>query len=83
MREIATAKRVSVSLVALAWLLSKPYVTSVIIGAKTMEQLDDNLGATEVTLDESELAKLNEVSALAPEYPAWMIERQGADRMPR
>jgi len=83
MREIATAKRVSVPRVALAWLLSKPYVTSVIVGAKNIEQLDDNLGATEVTLDESELAKLNEVSALAPEYPAWMIERQGAERMPR
>jgi aryl-alcohol dehydrogenase-like predicted oxidoreductase len=83
MRDIATAKRVSVPRVALAWLLTKPYVTSVIIGAKTMEQLDDNLGAVEVTLDESELTKLNEVSALTPEYPAWMIERQNAERMPR
>ena len=83
MREIAGRKHVSVPRVALAWLLSKPYVTSVIIGAKSMEQLDDNLGAIEVSLDESELTKLNEVSALAPEYPAWMIERMGAERMPR
>ena len=83
MRDIAERKHVSVPRIALAWLLSKSHVTSVIIGAKSLEQLDDNLGATEVTLDESELLQLDEVSALTPEYPGWMIERQNSERAPR
>ena len=83
MRDIAQKKGVSVPRVALAWLLSHDFVTSIIIGAKTPEQLDDNLGATEVKLDERELLLLNEVSALNPEYPGWMIERQNAERTPR
>jgi aryl-alcohol dehydrogenase-like predicted oxidoreductase len=48
MREIGEAHGVSVARVALAWLLAKPFVTSVIIGAKTMEQLDDNLAAADL-----------------------------------
>ena len=83
MRDIATRKGVSVARIALAWLLAKPYVTTVIIGAKTPEQLDDNLGASEVTLDDGELLLLDEISAMTPEYPAWMIERQGAERIPK
>ena len=83
MREIAARKGMSVPRVALAWLLSHGFVTTVIVGAKTPEQLDDNLGASEVTLDEAELLLLNETSALAPEYPGWMIERQSTERTPR
>ena len=83
MRDIAQRKGVSVPRIALAWLLAHDFVTTVIIGAKNPEQLDDNLGATEVNLDEGELMLLNEVSALTPEYPGWMIERQGAERTPR
>jgi len=81
MREIAKNHRVSVARIALAWLLHRPFVTSVIIGAKDVEQLDDNLAATEVSLSADELAKLDRVSALPPEYPGWMIERQGAERV--
>jgi aryl-alcohol dehydrogenase-like predicted oxidoreductase len=55
-------------------------VTSVIIGAKTPDQLTDNLAAAEVKLSAGELATLEAVSALKPEYPGWMLERQGADR---
>ncbi len=80
MAEIAAAKDVSVAQIALAWLLHQPVVTSVIIGTKNTAQLDDNLKAIEVRLNSEELTKLDEVSKLAPEYPAWMIERQGADR---
>ena len=80
MQEIALAKKVSVAQIALAWLLHQPVVTSVIIGAKRTEQLGDNLKATEVNLTSDELARLNEISKLSPEYPAWMLERQGADR---
>jgi len=83
MREIATKKGISVSRIALAWLLAHDTVTTVIIGAKSLEQLDDNLSAIDVTLDESELKRLDEVSALTPEYPGWMLERQSAERVAR
>jgi aryl-alcohol dehydrogenase-like predicted oxidoreductase len=81
MREIAKNHRVSVARIAIAWLLHRPFVTSVIVGARNVEQLDDNLAATEVALSADELAKLDQVSALPPEYPGWMIERQGAERV--
>jgi aryl-alcohol dehydrogenase-like predicted oxidoreductase len=80
MRPIAEQRGVSVAQVALAWLLHQPAVTSVIIGAKKQEQLEDNLKAIDLKLDTSELEKLNEVSRLPPEYPGWMLERQGAER---
>jgi aryl-alcohol dehydrogenase-like predicted oxidoreductase len=80
MRTIAEAKKVSVAQVALAWLLHQPVVTSVIIGAKRVDQLDDNIAATAVKLSGEELAQLDKVSALPPEYPGWMLERQGGAR---
>ena len=82
MREIGLAHGVSVARVALAWLLAKPQVTSVIIGAKTTAQLDDNLAAVELVLLPEEMAKLDEVSALPAEYPGWMLGRQSASRVP-
>ena len=81
MREVATAHAVSVAQVALAWLLHQPAVTSVIIGAKRLKQLDDNLGSVDLTLTDAELERLNTVSALSPEYPGWMQILQ-ADRAP-
>jgi len=83
MGSIADRKKVSVARVALSWLLAQPHVSSVIIGAKNIDQLEDNLGATSNLLEESDLKRLDAASALTPEYPAWMIERQGADRVPR
>jgi aryl-alcohol dehydrogenase-like predicted oxidoreductase len=80
MREIAKAHRASVAGVAIAWLLQRPFVTTVIIGAKNNEQLDDNLAATEIKLTGDDLERLDRVSALPPEYPGWMIERMGANR---
>jgi aryl-alcohol dehydrogenase-like predicted oxidoreductase len=82
MRPIAEAHAVSVARIALAWLLHRKVVTSVIIGAKNVEQLDDNLAATEVALTAEELATLDRVSALPAEYPGWMIELQGKGRPP-
>jgi len=82
MRPIAQEHGVSVARVALAWLLHQPGVTSVIIGAKTHEQLTDNVGATELQLSESDLQTLSNVSKLPPEYPGWMFERQNRDRLP-
>ncbi|SHF27069.1 Predicted oxidoreductase [Kaistia soli DSM 19436] len=80
MREIATAHGVSVAQVALAYLLKKPFVTSVIIGAKTVAQLDDNLAAVAVALTDDDMTRLDAVSALPHEYPGWMLERQSENR---
>jgi aryl-alcohol dehydrogenase-like predicted oxidoreductase len=80
MEKIAADKNVSVAQIALAWLLHQRAVSAVIIGAKKPAQLEDNLNSVEVELTQDELAKLDEVSKLTPEYPGWMLERQGADR---
>ena len=77
---ISEQKGVTVAQIALAWLLHQPVVTSIIVGAKKQEQLLDNLKAIEINLTVDELSALNEVSKLNPEYPVWMIERQGGDR---
>jgi aryl-alcohol dehydrogenase-like predicted oxidoreductase len=83
MRQIGEAHSVSVARVALAWLLHKPAVMSVIIGAKTLEQLDDNLAAVGLTLTAEEMARLDEASQLPSEYPGWMFARQGGTRRPK
>ena len=81
MAPIAKARGCSPARVAIAWLLAKPVVTSVIIGAKRLEQLQDNLAAVELTLTQGEIRQLDEVSALPPEYPGWVLPFQGADRL--
>lgn len=80
MRPIAHRHQVSVAQVALAWLLGRPQVTTVIVGAKTPEQLADNLGASRLTLTSEDLQSLDEASRLPPEYPGWMLERQASYR---
>jgi len=80
MRPMAERRDVSVAQIALAWLLAQPAVSTVIVGAKTVEQLNDNIAATKVTLDSAELAALEEVSRLPSEYPAWMLDLQGKYR---
>lgn len=79
-RPIAAAHDASVARVALAWLLHQPAVTSVIIGAKTREQLADNLAAADLTLSAEELKALDDASRLPAEYPGWMLERMSTDR---
>ncbi len=80
---IAKAHNVSVARVALAWLLHQPHVTTLIIGAKTPEQLEDNLAAPSLKLTPEQLAALDVASALPPEYPGWMVTRQNEDRIPK
>jgi aryl-alcohol dehydrogenase-like predicted oxidoreductase len=80
---IAKAHGTSVARVALAWLLHQPYVTTLIIGAKTPEQLEDNLAAPSLKLTPEQLATLNTASTLPLEYPGWMIARQNDDRVPK
>jgi aryl-alcohol dehydrogenase-like predicted oxidoreductase len=68
--EIASAHGVSMAQVALAWTAARPAVTSVILGARTTEQLADNLGAADLILSADEMARLNEVSMPQPsDYP--------------
>lgn len=71
MREIGRAHAATVAQIALAWLLAKPFVTSVILGATKMSQLEDNLQAMEVQLLDSEIAALDEMTTPAVQYPAW------------
>ncbi|GAB5493308.1 MAG: aldo/keto reductase [Phototrophicaceae bacterium] len=82
MREIATEHGVSIPQIALAWLLHQPVVSSVIIGAKRMEQLEDNLQSIHVQLSDEQLARLNDISQLPSEYPQWMLSRQSGGRIP-
>jgi aryl-alcohol dehydrogenase-like predicted oxidoreductase len=80
MRPMALARKISVAQVALAWLLAKSFVTTVIIGAKSMDQLRDNIDSTRVRLDDAEIKQLDEISALPVEYPGWMLAFQGQAR---
>jgi aryl-alcohol dehydrogenase-like predicted oxidoreductase len=80
MRGIAAKHGVSVAAIALAWLLREPRVSSVIIGAKTMAQLADNVAATRVELTPDDAAALDAVSRLPPEYPGWMLAMQSQYR---
>lgn len=82
MDKIAEARGVSVARIALAWMLRKPAVTSIIIGAKRQEQLLDNIAATKLALTDEEMKTLDAVSELSSEYPAWMVERQMSGRLP-
>jgi len=73
---------VSVACVGLTWVRQKPFITSTIIGATTMEQLNDNLESVNFSLSAEEMAKLDEVSAERTQYPYWMISRNNATRIP-
>jgi aryl-alcohol dehydrogenase-like predicted oxidoreductase len=81
LEEISKAHNATVAQVALAWVRSQPGITSTIIGAKNIQQLNDNIHSTEITLSEDDLKKLDTISALPKEYPGWMLERQKGDRV--
>ena len=80
MRPIAHKHQVSVAQIALAWVLSNKAVSTIIIGARTLEQLQDNINASQLNLDADDLAALAAVSALPIEYPQWMLGLQGQYR---
>ena len=82
LRPMAEAKGSTVAALALAWLLHQPVVSTVIIGAKKMNQLEDNLTAVDVKFTPDELQELADVSQLAPEYPGWMLDFTSGDRQP-
>ena len=78
MKPLAERRNVSVAQIALSWLLHRKVVSSVIVGAKTLAQLDDNIAATQVDLTVEEIDALDAVSTLPREYPGWMFETQGS-----
>ncbi len=78
--EISKQHNTSVAGVALAWVRMQAGITSTIIGAKTLEQLNDNIASTNIKLTADDLKKLDDISALKKEYPGWMVERQNSDR---
>ncbi len=78
---IAQAHDCTPARIALAWLLTRPFVTSIVLGAKRLDQLQDNIAALDVHLTEDEIKKLDEVSALPQEYPGWMLNVQSVGRM--
>ena len=81
MKPIAEAHGMSEARISLAWLLTKEVVTSIIIGAKRLDQLDDNIAAVDVQLTADEIKTLDAVSELPKEYPGWMLATQGANRL--
>ena len=80
MEGVAAKQGISMATLALAWLLHQRAVTSVILGAKRLDHLEEHLRATEVTLSADDLKTLDAASALAPEYPGWMLQTSGAAR---
>ena len=83
MQEIASGYNVSVARIALAWMLRKKGITSIIIGAKNENQLRENIASTTLSLTADEMSRLDAVSELSKEYPGWMVERQADGRLPK
>jgi aryl-alcohol dehydrogenase-like predicted oxidoreductase len=83
LRAIASHHHVSAARVALAWVLAQPAVTSVIVGARRVEQLTDNLAAVDLELTPEDLSRLDEVSRLPPSYPAWVQAYGAGSRRPQ
>lgn len=81
--EIAQEHGATIAQTAMNWLLRKPGVTSVIVGARTEEQLRDNLNAANWELAEEEVRRLNEISATPPIYPYWHQRRFNSERVPQ
>ena len=80
--QIAKTRNVSIAQIALAWLLAQSGVTSIIIGANKMSQLEDNLKAADLELSPAEIEQLSQTTLPKTLYPQWMIERQNAARVP-
>lgn len=81
LKVVADRHNSSIAQVALAWQLHQSFVTSVIIGARNLEQLEDNLKSESLVLSAKDLNELDSVSRLSVEYPLWM-ESLNADRIP-
>ena len=80
LREIGAHHGATVAQVALAWLLTRPFVSSVLVGASRMEQLDDNLGAARVKLEPDEVRAVDELTTPAAVYPGWFNPKVSDDK---
>jgi aryl-alcohol dehydrogenase-like predicted oxidoreductase len=80
MKEIGKQYKATPAQVALAWVRQQPGITSTIIGAKTVEQVNANIQSTDVVLTADDLKKIDAVSPLPAQYPGWMVKRQGSAR---
>ena len=78
--QVAKEHKVSAAEIALAWIRQRPGVTSTIIGARRMEQLKENIHSVDIQFSAEQLKRIDEVSALKPEYPEWMTVYQGGNR---
>jgi aryl-alcohol dehydrogenase-like predicted oxidoreductase len=81
LKKIGKARGVSAAQVALAWLLGRPAVTSLVIGARTEKQLADNLAAAELELTADEVARLEKVSRPPLSYPHWHTRNTASERL--
>jgi len=79
--EIGAGHGVSAAQVALAWLLTRPAVTTLVVGARTSEQLADNLAAASLTLSDDEVRALEEVSRPPLLYPYWHQLNAASERL--
>src|SRR5262249_1528113 len=75
MKIVADRNKASVAQVALGWLLAKPYVTTILLGASKISQLEDNLGAADLKLSAEEVAELDQATAPTVPYPNWFQEK--------
>ncbi|TIX90494.1 aldo/keto reductase [Rhizobium sp. P44RR-XXIV] len=82
LKAIAGERECTPAQVAIAWLLSRPAVTSVIVGVKRSDQLADNLGAIDVVLSDEEIGRLEASNKLAPAYPGWIQTYRASSRVP-
>jgi len=80
LRPMAKENGVSEAQLAIAWLLKKPAVSTVIVGAKKPEQLEENLNASIIEFSRGDLSRLEKASKLEQEYPGWMLDRTKEDR---
>lgn len=78
--EVAEARGATVAQAAIAWQLARPWLTSVIVGARSLEQLDDNLGASGIDLTDDEVARIDAAAPPPRRWPAWHIEIENERR---
>jgi aryl-alcohol dehydrogenase-like predicted oxidoreductase len=69
---VADRHSVSAAQIALSWLLVKPVVSTVIVGARRVDQLQDNIGAVDIVLSQQDIEELDTVSDTGPHYPNWV-----------
>src|SRR5579864_2257983 len=85
MKAMAARHQATVAQIALAWLLAKPYVSSILLGASKASQLDDNLGSLRVQLSDAEMKELDDFTAPTPIYPNWFqsktLDQPAADAL--